>query len=429
MIRSISQIAFTSESSGPASTSLELAGSAPTSQGERSFLQLFGGLLRLSDQMVANTQPGPAGSNPQNVTEEDLFALLEGLQEQISNMLEKGDVDSDLLSDLQELASGLFSYLAQSSPITLSTGIHQSENSFSLASEENINPEAPPEWMHALRDKKLQSALAVLQNNGQMVPSLKTVLQKLINTENGNANQVIPPFREFQKSVRQTVQPSNGQDLQLEPEPVQQKNSLNPFPSAKNHFKLKTAETQTGTVKFAAPGDVEASPADPPAFTVQSPLSKQEQLSLFIKTDSSGNRASQQDLVFQIQQLFQNGKFTAVNGSEKLFLKLYPEHLGELRIEIMQSDGKWTAKFTAATAFVKEAIENHMHHLKQGLAGQHIQLEKVEVFQSFSSAGRDLMQEQGERHREQSQRERRREEQDLPTFEESLHEELVNEKV
>nr|WP_241680131.1 flagellar hook-length control protein FliK [Metabacillus mangrovi] len=120
-----------------------------------------------------------------------------------------------------------------------------------------------------------------------------------------------------------------------------------------------------------------------------------------------------------------SSRFTAVNGSEKLFLKLYPEHLGELRIEIMQSDGKWTAKFTAVNAHIKEAIESNLHQLKQGLNQQSLHIDKIEVFQSHSHPGRELPQEQSGRQREQHQQSRR-DEAGRTDFEDSLSEEIAN---
>ncbi|MTH52746.1 hypothetical protein GKZ89_04935 [Bacillus mangrovi] len=158
---------------------------------------------------------------------------------------------------------------------------------------------------------------------------------------------------------------------------------------------------------------------------LQSPLSKPEHLSLFLKMNPEGNGVRQEYLMEQLQKLMASSRFTAVNGSEKLFLKLYPEHLGELRIEIMQSDGKWTAKFTAVNAHIKEAIESNLHQLKQGLNQQSLHIDKIEVFQSHSHPGRELPQEQSGRQREQHQQSRR-DEAGRTDFEDSLSEEIAN---
>ncbi|MGD7008409.1 flagellar hook-length control protein FliK [Metabacillus sp. 84] len=169
--------------------------------------------------------------------------------------------------------------------------------------------------------------------------------------------------------------------------------------------------------------------SDKSPFIPQSALPKVEQFSLFVKTDGPAGNVNQQDLIQQIQKLLSNSRFSTFQSSEKLFLKLYPERLGELRIEIMQSDGKWSAKFTAASLLVKEAIETHIHQLKQGLSGQQIQMEKIEVVQSFASSQKqdDHQQSSGERQREPSQRQRQQEDPDERSFEDSLLEQLANE--
>ncbi|MGD6816165.1 flagellar hook-length control protein FliK [Metabacillus sp. 113a] len=169
--------------------------------------------------------------------------------------------------------------------------------------------------------------------------------------------------------------------------------------------------------------------SDKSSFIPQSALTKVEQFSLFVKTEGPAGNVNQQDLIQQIQKLLSNSRFSTFQSSEKLFLKLYPERLGELRIEIMQSDGKWSAKFTAASLLVKEAIETHIHQLKQGLSGQQIQMEKIEVVQSFASSQKhdDHQQSSGERQREPSQRQRQQEDPDERSFEDSLLEQLANE--
>ncbi|QPC46347.1 flagellar hook-length control protein FliK [Mangrovibacillus cuniculi] len=66
----------------------------------------------------------------------------------------------------------------------------------------------------------------------------------------------------------------------------------------------------------------------------------------------------------------------------KLQINLYPEHLGTLKIELVQKDGILTARILASSLAAKEMIDTNLSSLKNSFALQNIQVEKVEVFQS-----------------------------------------------
>ena len=77
--------------------------------------------------------------------------------------------------------------------------------------------------------------------------------------------------------------------------------------------------------------------------------------------------------------------FTGANGVNKLLIKLNPEHLGSLRIELIQKDGMMTAKILATSAQAKDMLEKQIHGLKQAFNGQNIQIEKIEVSQAYNA--------------------------------------------
>jgi flagellar hook-length control protein FliK len=47
-----------------------------------------------------------------------------------------------------------------------------------------------------------------------------------------------------------------------------------------------------------------------------------------------------------------------VGRNQKLFIKLYPEHLGTLRVELIQPDSTLIAKFMTSTANAKDILES-----------------------------------------------------------------------
>lgn len=86
----------------------------------------------------------------------------------------------------------------------------------------------------------------------------------------------------------------------------------------------------------------------------------------------------------KLTQLMQKSHFSESNGIQKLFVKLHPEHLGTLRIEIMKQDGIITAKLLASTQVAKELIDTQLQGLKNSFGHQHIQVEKMEAAETLS---------------------------------------------
>ncbi|MBS2968987.1 flagellar hook-length control protein FliK [Metabacillus sp. KIGAM252] len=353
------------------------------------------------------------------VTEEDLLLLLDGLQKHIHTLLKEGSPEEDKLDELEKLAAELFVLLTQENAPPLKVTVRLQQNG-AIHRQNHFS-----EWLTPVRAGQLFEVLTSLEKEGQLPAGLKALLTSLTEKKNGPDTAAA-----FMQSALKKPLPTHQQSAPSAADIVSSNIS--------KAYQLSAAAVKSVQLSTAANTGVQLSSTidktipisnETLNFNTQSPLPKSEQLLLFIKTDSTGSRVNQEDMIQQIQQILSKSKFVTVNGSEKLFLKLYPEHLGELRIEIMQSDGKWTAKFTAGSLMVKEVIESHLHQLKQGLTAQHIQMEKIEVLHSFTSSSRDFAQEQGERgrHGEQSNRENQRKESMERSFEDSLNEELNNE--
>lgn len=67
-------------------------------------------------------------------------------------------------------------------------------------------------------------------------------------------------------------------------------------------------------------------------------------------------------------------------GSTTIRMKLQPEHLGEVTVNLTWSKGELTAHFVTATGLAKEALESAFPQLKQLLAQQDIRLSEAAVF-------------------------------------------------
>lgn len=99
--------------------------------------------------------------------------------------------------------------------------------------------------------------------------------------------------------------------------------------------------------------------------------------------------AQSETLVKEIQSLINRSQLSGQQGNMKLFLKLFPENLGQIRIEIVQKDGVLTARLLATTAMGKELLENNINQLKAGFVAQNIQMDRIDVAQSLQDADRN----------------------------------------
>jgi len=81
-------------------------------------------------------------------------------------------------------------------------------------------------------------------------------------------------------------------------------------------------------------------------------------------------------------------------GQSEVKMRLQPEHLGELQMNLTLQDGKVTAQFLTANQEVKENLESNLPQLKQGLQDQGIKVEKLTVL----IAGGDLHFNQGRKN-------------------------------
>ncbi|MFC7372175.1 flagellar hook-length control protein FliK [Fictibacillus iocasae] len=110
----------------------------------------------------------------------------------------------------------------------------------------------------------------------------------------------------------------------------------------------------------------------------QGTMTAAEQLAIQLP---AGNKLSESRFLREFQSILQKGKLAALaGGSSSITLKLNPENLGSISIEIVQKNGELTAKITAASIAAKEAIDQHMGTLKNALTSQKIALEQIDVF-------------------------------------------------
>ncbi|KAA9025873.1 flagellar hook-length control protein FliK [Niallia endozanthoxylica] len=126
-------------------------------------------------------------------------------------------------------------------------------------------------------------------------------------------------------------------------------------------------------------------------------LAKQDPLALL--QEQSGQLVSKDQLIKQFETILAKSQFITAGGNQKLFIKLYPEHLGALRIELIQQNSIFTAKILTTTENAKDLLESQILNLKQAFLNQNLQVEKIEINQQLQQErflNRNPQKEQGQ---------------------------------
>ncbi|MDQ0156812.1 flagellar hook-length control protein FliK [Robertmurraya andreesenii] len=161
-------------------------------------------------------------------------------------------------------------------------------------------------------------------------------------------------------------------------------------------------------------------------------MSKAEQLTLHLS--QSGRPTNSAELIKQFENILARSQFSNVAGAQKLLIKLNPEHLGALRIELIQRDAGLVARIMTTTQAAKDALETHLNGLRQAFGSQNIQVDRVEVSQAMAQQqDRYFGREQGQQSQQQWQDNEEKNKQDEKleneAFNFSLEEALVNTEV
>lgn len=106
------------------------------------------------------------------------------------------------------------------------------------------------------------------------------------------------------------------------------------------------------------------------------------------QTDSSSSSRSEA-LMREMQMLFKRSNFGQAGGSTRMLIKLYPEHLGQIRIELHETNGVLSARILASTALAKGMLDSQMHQLRNALAQQNLQVERIDVTQSIQESSKN----------------------------------------
>jgi flagellar hook-length control protein FliK len=158
-------------------------------------------------------------------------------------------------------------------------------------------------------------------------------------------------------------------------------------------------------------------------------MSKMEQVSMHIG-DRLPKEMQQQQFIRQLQSIIKRGSFSQNSqGANTLSIKLYPEHLGRLTIQLSQVEGVITARIITGSLVAKELIETQITQLRQAFAQQQLQVDRIDVLgeqQGNEEKGEHSSRENNQTRRKQADKD---EKEDSLHFHELLEKETINEQI
>ncbi|MCM3793820.1 flagellar hook-length control protein FliK [Priestia megaterium] len=120
---------------------------------------------------------------------------------------------------------------------------------------------------------------------------------------------------------------------------------------------------------------LESSVKDMNAFAKEE---KVPQFSIDLRQATSEYQQSS-DLVNGLQKIWSKASISKEEGASNLSIKLWPDQLGTISIEVRQQDNKTTAQVVVSSAKTKELLDANLFRLRQALTSQHVSVDQVDV--------------------------------------------------
>ncbi|MFJ8243973.1 flagellar hook-length control protein FliK [Peribacillus asahii] len=175
--------------------------------------------------------------------------------------------------------------------------------------------------------------------------------------------------------------------------------------------------------------DVTLKTAEPNIQSSSLPFQMTKLEQFVLNTGKNDQTVDAEQFVKSFETILSKANFSKANGVQKLLIRLNPEHLGSLRIELIQKEGAMVAKILATTAQAKELLEHQLQSLKQAFTNQNIQVEKIEISQQISTFNSERFAQRDNDANEQRQQQAQQNESEADSetdFTESFAEALLN---
>ncbi len=210
---------------------------------------------------------------------------------------------------------------------------------------------------------------AALQGEGQVTPKEATQLLQVLKLAQlvGQKSDLTAPQENLLTTVKSLLT-----TLQAQVETIQVTTTKSTGTLSLQGFQQvqMTKQRETSSNEVVTPQTVQTKPD---TFQVTLPTAKPAQSEALLK---------------EMQAIINRAQISNAQGITRLTIKLYPENLGTIRIELVQNDGVLTARLLASTAHGREMLDSQAHQLKQAFVQQNIQVDRLDIAQSLQDADR-----------------------------------------
>jgi len=119
------------------------------------------------------------------------------------------------------------------------------------------------------------------------------------------------------------------------------------------------------------------------------PLNQGEQLTIHIG-DQKTEHARTMAFMKQFQQALSKGHLRSDGeGRQQLTIKLYPESLGRLDVQITRDNGVLQARLVTTTAMARELVESQLPNLRHAFHQQQLPVERIVVDEAHTEVADD----------------------------------------
>ncbi|WP_158233770.1 flagellar hook-length control protein FliK [Sporosarcina sp. P3] len=129
-------------------------------------------------------------------------------------------------------------------------------------------------------------------------------------------------------------------------------------------------------------------------------------------------------LMREFQAVLNRANFGQTNGMNRISIKLYPEHLGQVRIELLEVNGVMTARILASTAMAREMLDSQMHQLRHAFNQQNLQVDRIDLSQTLQDPSKSdreqAFNKQNQQQKEQATDHNETQEEQQQTFQEFM---------
>ncbi len=299
----------------------------------------------------------------------------------------------------------------------------------------NMTPKELQEIVAQLLDNEseLKDVWAILEQAPALLAQVAAVLQgEPSNVTPREATKVVE-FLKLAQVIGARTDTVYQQDFQLK----ETKASLQTILSQLVVTQGKSAETAGNFQKVfqtIQSGEQKSTKSEIAPSTVLSAAQTSQVPTRTITVTLPANPAMQSEaLIKELEQAISRTQLFNSQGQIKLLLKLYPENLGQIRVELFQKDGIMQARILASTSQAKELLDTNIHQLKTALTGQNIQMDRIDIAQSLQSTDQQLRDQSflnnffGQQQEEVE--EQKQEDEEETSFEELLQQQIINEEV